>query len=172
MIKLILVTLVAFYGILLIGGERADGEIVARQSASEGLGFSLASFVTPASAESVVTYKGLSDVEAVEVALAAGAAQRAGRVGETSLRGLIAAVEAEPSEAELQAVEELWYVSGTMVNLRAGPGTENPVVATLSLGTGTKVLSDPNADWIEIQTTDGSVSGWIFRKYLSDRAPG
>ncbi len=63
------------------------------------------------------------------------------------------------------------YVSDTTVeaNLRTGTQQENRIIALLRPGTQLEVLSEEDG-WAEVTLTDGR-TGWILRRYLSERPP-
>jgi len=48
------------------------------------------------------------------------------------------------------------------LNVRRGPGVDQPVIATLSQGDTVSVLeTDPRTGWLQVQLPDGQKSGWI-----------
>lgn len=111
----------------------------------------------------------ISDSEAVRLALAAGAEFRSDRSGPV----LLGMPGAAPETVAADAASErpggpLWRVTGNRVNLRAGPGTGNDVVAQLDLGTQAAVIGE-DGGWYRIETADGAVSGWIFGRYLEQQ---
>jgi len=165
MLRLIAATLVAMYLVAITAGERPEGEVVAR-AADPAFELSLTAFVGMAEASASDDLPEFGDAEAVEIALAAGAEMRRNRGGATPLLGTrqIAAAVA-PSAVEAPRTD-LWQVTGSVVNLRAGPGTGNEVVAKLTAGTEAEVV-DEGEGWYRIRTADGAVDGWIFGKYLS-----
>ena len=63
------------------------------------------------------------------------------------------------------------YVSDTTVeaNLRTGTQQENRIIALLRPGTQLEVLSEKDG-WAEVTLADGR-TGWILRRYLSERPP-
>ena len=63
------------------------------------------------------------------------------------------------------------YVSDTTVeaNLRTGTQQENRIIALLRPGTQLEVLSEEDG-WAEVTLADGR-TGWILRRYLSERPP-
>ena len=63
------------------------------------------------------------------------------------------------------------YVSDTTVeaNLRTGTQKENRIIALLRPGTQLEVLSEEDG-WAEVTLADGR-TGWILRRYLSERPP-
>lgn len=175
MLRYIVASVAAIYCLLLLFGDHNRRPEVARQAQDDVTGFSLASFELP---DTTVVAKsldsGISDAEAIRIALEAGKAHRANRKA-APLRGMIAAVEAEPTTGQVtsavSAAAALRYVTGSRVNLRAGPGTGNAVVGQLFLGDEAEVLDDRDG-WYQVRAADGAVSGWIFGKFLGDRQPG
>ncbi len=63
------------------------------------------------------------------------------------------------------------YVSDTTVeaNLRTGTQQENRIIALLRPGTQLELLSEDDG-WAEVTLADGR-TGWILRRYLSERPP-
>lgn len=176
MFKWVAATLAVLYCMMVIFGDPGrlnDRPIFSAQTSPiAGLFFASAAV---ADIPAVQMQETISDEAAVDLAIATGAALRAERNANVgpSLRGLVAAVEAaadQPFAPPPEAVD-VWFVTGTKVNLRAGPGTGNAVVAQLTLGTETRALSDPTSDWVEIETTDGAAHGFIFSRFLSQSRP-
>lgn len=62
---------------------------------------------------------------------------------------------------------QLWQVSASRLNVRAGPSTSNPVMTTLSRGEEVLVVSDPGSNWVHIRIEGDGVDGWVARKLLS-----
>lgn len=114
--------------------------------------------------------EGPSEAEAINIAMARGAELRAKRAEGAPL--LPASLEPEAvavtptadASAPLPAAS-LWEVTGTRVNLRAGPGTSHPVVGQASLGERMEPLGDTGNDWIEVRRSGGQ-KAWIFAKFL------
>lgn len=52
-------------------------------------------------------------------------------------------------------------VAGSVVNLRAGPGTEFDRVGRLTEGTRIEVLSETAAGWVEARVLDSGETGWM-----------
>lgn len=174
MLRLIAVTLTAFFGVLWAYGEPQD--VTARAASETGANsfVTLASFVTPQAAEASVRRSnigGLSESEAIDAAIAAGEAHRTANTQMPILRGLVQTVAATPSPAETSSDVAMWFVTGSSVNLRSGPGTSNGVIGQVGLGDSAKTLSDTDAEWIQIRTAGGT-EGWIFGKFLSPDQPG
>lgn len=53
----------------------------------------------------------------------------------------------------------------SVVSMRAGPGTENPVIGTLHHGTTLQILATANHGWIQVQSPAGT--GWVYGSYLA-----
>lgn len=179
MFKYVAVTLAAFYAFLLVFGDESRRQEVARTAPAED-SFSLSALIQPASASSVSvsTLEPLPEQVAIDRALEAGREYREARsttqflgaIPETPtvILGQEVASLSETPEAVVapEPTVELWKVTGTRVNLRAGPGTRNAVVGQLTLGTEAQVLNQGDG-WYQIQTADGAVTGWIFGKFLA-----
>ena len=173
MVKYVVTALVAIYCVLLVFGEDSRRPEITRQAADDVTGLSLASFSLP----KVSNFAGrpdspISEAEAVRIALKTGEDIRAARERDP-LRGLVAAVEAEPDDepSAVREARDLWYVTGTRVNLRAGPGTGSAVIGQVGLGDAAEVLSD-SGGWYRIRTGDGTLTGWIYGDYLDPSRPG
>ncbi|NND19068.1 MAG: SH3 domain-containing protein [Silicimonas sp.] len=174
MFRYLVAAVAAIYcGLLVFGDENRRPE-VARQATDDVSGLTLASFSEIDTSTAVQRLNtGISDADAIKVAMQAGEEHRANRERKP-LRGGKRVAKAEtlaPATPENALAADLWYVSGTRVNLRAGPGTGNAVVGQLALGDAAEVLRDQDG-WYEIRAADGAVSGWIYGKFLSETAPG
>lgn len=174
MLKYLVACCASIYCILLLFGDESRRPEVTRQSQDDVTGFSLAAFAVPVDdLPFAATASGISDAEAVQIALAAGRDHRAKRE-RRPLRGMIAAIEEASVSADTSSSVSdgnLWYVTGSRVNLRAGPGTGNAVVGQVALGDATEVLDDRDG-WYQVRTSDGGVSGWIYGKFLAEQQPG
>jgi hypothetical protein len=57
-------------------------------------------------------------------------------------------------------------VTGAVVNVRSGPGTDYPPIATLTQGTSCGVIGrNSDASWLQLQCSNGVV-GWVASEYL------
>jgi len=65
------------------------------------------------------------------------------------------------------AVSNFLYVNEPLVNLRGGPGTNNPILAKLTRGEQMTELNREGS-WINVTTTDTNITGWIFASLVSD----
>jgi uncharacterized protein YgiM (DUF1202 family) len=157
----------------MVFGDDARREDVTRASRAPAYDFSFAAFVPQDALIEEIRLQpveGTGEAEAVAQAIEAGRKLRDARV-EVLKGGPRVAVAAETAPAEQNAdAPGLRFVSGSKVNLRAGPGTTNAVVAQLTQGTAAQVLTVETGGWVEIVTTDGT-AGWISAKFLSDVAP-
>ena len=172
MIRLTVVTLAALYTVLhIFGNEDRRPDNVARSEpmALEVVGLSALSVTDQLQ---VKTESGLSDAKAIELAMAAGKKLRDERRKAPLGTLMVASAEVTSDQADVvEPIASYWYVTGSRVNLREGPGTGNPVIGQVTWGTEAEVLSDQNG-WFEIRVADGSASGWIFGKFLNDQRPG
>ena len=170
MFRLVAVTLAGIYGVLYVFGDEARRP--AEVSRAEPLGLQLVAATSlPFEAEQGRLHvSDISDQAAVRIAMAAGERVRSERALPADVPVLVAAAP-QPAATETEAAPDYWYVTGSLVNLRQGPGTSNPVVGQVQLGDEAEVLSDANG-WYEIRLTNGSGSGWIFGKFLDEQRPG
>jgi hypothetical protein len=171
MFKYLVATGATLYCVLLVFGDEGRRAEVTRQAQDDVTGVSLAAFTLP---ETVIRTRlpgsGISETEAVKIAMDAGKAFRVDRRS-APLRGMVAATEAKAEAVAPQAqTAALHYVSGTRVNLRAGPGTGNAVVGQMVFGDAAEVIGTQD-DWFQIRSADGTVAGWIFGKFLSAQKP-
>lgn len=58
-------------------------------------------------------------------------------------------------------------VTGSLVNMRSGPGTDYDVVDQLTQSTRVEVLSNSGTGWVELRPVDGGTTGWIAEFLLS-----
>ncbi len=65
----------------------------------------------------------------------------------------------------------LAYVDAESVNVREGPGTENPVLARLARGEAVTIVSTDNTGWARIRIEGDGVEGFMSMDYLSATAP-
>ena len=64
------------------------------------------------------------------------------------------------------APAEVLLVSGSRVNMRAGPGTNHAVLETLLLGTRVEKVSAADNGWMEIRLVNGGSIGWMSADFL------
>ncbi|WP_099826145.1 SH3 domain-containing protein [Oceaniglobus indicus] len=62
---------------------------------------------------------------------------------------------------------DLWIVTGSRVNLRAGPSTSDSVVGSVREGQRAEMLEETANGWYRIRTADDGQSGFIFGRFLS-----
>ncbi|MGR3513106.1 MAG: SH3 domain-containing protein [Paracoccaceae bacterium] len=168
MFKLVAVTLAALYGILWVFGDEARRpDEVAR---TEPLGLSVVRAEVLPSSTKPILITGVSDREAVEMAIAAGKTLREERRAAPKAF-TVAATSPDVDATEPEPTLDYWYVTGSRVNLRGGPSTSNSVIGQVTFGMEAEVLSDRDG-WYEIRLADGSAAGWIFGKFLNDKLPG
>ncbi|WP_299956974.1 SH3 domain-containing protein [uncultured Roseobacter sp.] len=68
---------------------------------------------------------------------------------------------AQASSAAVTQTRDVRYVSGTLVNMRGGPGTGFDVVAQLNRNTEVEVLEDDGTGWVRLRPVAGGPDGWI-----------
>lgn len=73
---------------------------------------------------------------------------------------------ATPPREEARPV---WEVTGSRVNLRAGPSTADPVVGQVREGQEAVVLSEAPAGWSRIRVLDSGQEAYIFGRFLALR---
>jgi len=170
MIRLTVATLAALYAVLYVFGDdvRRQSDAVSRAE-TPALDLSLTSYLPDLPDEATVARGRVSDREAVRVALEAGQIARTEHANKP-MRGAAAVAKVDVMQAPAVSADTR-YVTGRRVNLRAGPGTSNPVVGQVTNGMAAEVL-DNRDGWYRIRLTDGSASGWISGKFLDDRKPG
>ncbi|HBP19299.1 MAG TPA: hypothetical protein DEA08_16105, partial [Planctomycetes bacterium] len=72
-----------------------------------------------------------------------------------------------PPEPQASGGGRRGTVSASALNLRSGPGTGNPVRATLQGGTEVKILGE-QAGWLEVEALSGgeTVRGFVSARYI------
>jgi len=65
---------------------------------------------------------------------------------------------------------QLGYVSGSAVNLRAGPPTANEVVGQAMVGQPAEVLAEVDG-WYHIKLSDSGQDAYIYGRFLSEDRP-
>ena len=75
---------------------------------------------------------------------------------------------AAPVLAAASATSAVDYrvVTGSRVNLRAGPSTSYDVVTKLRRGDDVEVLQDPGTGWVKLRAFDGNSVGWMSADFL------
>jgi uncharacterized protein YgiM (DUF1202 family) len=73
--------------------------------------------------------------------------------------------------AEVQTAGDLAYVVAESVNVREGPGTDNPVLTRLSQGEAVMIVSTDETGWARIRIEGDGVEGFMSMDYLSSAAP-
>lgn len=63
-------------------------------------------------------------------------------------------------------VQDLRLVRPNRANMREGPGTNNPVLATLDRGTRVEVLGDPTGGWVQLRVIENNLIGWMAQSLL------
>ena len=77
----------------------------------------------------------------------------------------------EPEQASLQSEPTEWVrVTGSNVNVRAGPRASEPRLRSHPRNTRLQVL-ERDGDWVRIRNPETSTSGWMFKRYLQEIEP-
>ena len=64
-----------------------------------------------------------------------------------------------------------YYINGSYVRLRKGPGTSYDIITELSNNTEVAVLSTANSAWYQVKLSDGT-TGYVSSDYISRRSTG
>ncbi|SLN12541.1 Bacterial SH3 domain protein [Roseovarius litorisediminis] len=82
---------------------------------------------------------------------------------ETATAAADAAARQTPVTAEnpAAAIEDIRLVTGDLVNLRDGPGTQYDRVGKLTKGTEVSILQSPGNGWIELRVVETGRIGWM-----------
>lgn len=76
-----------------------------------------------------------------------------------------AASTAAPPEPQVM-VQDMRTVRPARANMREGPGTNNPVLATLDRGTEVELLGDPAGGWVQLRVIETNLIGWMAQSLL------
>lgn len=95
-----------------------------------------------------------------------GATASMARSASRSVSGPVSPSTAPPPAAGRQPDGPL-YVTGSSVNLRAGPGTSYARTGGFVRGTMLRPTGARDGDWIEVRDPGGGASGWMHGEYLS-----
>ncbi|MEM7489921.1 MAG: SH3 domain-containing protein [Pseudomonadota bacterium] len=69
-------------------------------------------------------------------------------------------------EPEVEDDRVLLTVTGTVVNMRTGPSTANPVVDSLPRGTLAEAMGEPENGWRQIRDVATGQTGWMSANFL------
>lgn len=64
--------------------------------------------------------------------------------------------------------DALHYVTGSRVNLRAGPSTAEPVVGRVSHGQRAELVEETADGWMQIRLPENGRTAYIYGRFLSD----
>ena len=78
-----------------------------------------------------------------------------------------AALLTEPASLPAATID-LSQVSGTVANMRGGPGITYGTVAKLAHGTQVSILQNTGSGWLELQVVETGQTGWIAEWLVSD----
>ncbi|MGV6840746.1 MAG: SH3 domain-containing protein [Planktomarina sp.] len=78
------------------------------------------------------------------------------------------ALSVEPATTPLPTPPaDIRRVSGTRVNMRNGPSTNNPVLDKLSQGQLVRILQTPGNGWVKLRIQDTGQVGWMAERLLT-----
>ncbi len=181
MLKLIALLCAAMFGVLLIAGEDrgqmrpglANAPLTPLEVTSEPAQVVLAA--NPVAAADAAP----ADVASVSapVTITPPATPATEPVNEDSVFSL-ATYSDEPLEQPLdqsvaapQNLGDLAWVDAASVNVREGPGTDNPVLTKLSRGEAVTIVSVDQTGWARIRLEGDGLEGFMSMEYLSATAP-
>ncbi|WP_375551527.1 SH3 domain-containing protein [Rhodophyticola porphyridii] len=75
------------------------------------------------------------------------------------------------SDAASPAAKEMVYVTGSRVNMRAGPSTQNPVLMALGYGAEAELIEEIPNGWVQIRHTESGRVGYMAGRFLSPDQP-
>jgi hypothetical protein len=181
MLKLIALLCAAMFGVLLIAGEDrgqmrpglANAPIQPAQSTPEP---ESTPAVVVAAAPVAPVDAAPADVASVSAPVTVNAATTPATeaaIAETvfSLANYSDEAPVEVAQAEPQTAGDLAYVDAQSVNVREGPGTDNPVLAKLTRGEAVTIVSTDDAGWARIRLEGDGLEGFMSMEYLSATAP-
>ena len=67
-----------------------------------------------------------------------------------------------------QAGTTTYYISGSAVRIRKGPGTDYDIIRELDYGTTLKVLEKTTSSWYYVQLSDGT-KGYVITDYIASK---
>jgi hypothetical protein len=79
---------------------------------------------------------------------------------------VVSLVRASAEETAYEPTGPVLQVTGSRVNMRAGPGVENAVVGALPRGARAEALGGVENGWQRIRALDGGQTGYMFASYL------
>ncbi|WP_049644789.1 SH3 domain-containing protein [Candidatus Rhodobacter oscarellae] len=62
---------------------------------------------------------------------------------------------------------DIRVVTGTRVNLRAGPSTRNAILTQVLSGDQVEILEAGQGGWVKISANNGDVEGWMAARFLT-----
>lgn len=80
-------------------------------------------------------------------------------------------VEPENAEAIAPPIRETVFVTGSRVNMRAGPSTANPVVVALGFGAEAELIEEVAGGWTQIRDIESGRVGYMAARFLSPTRP-
>lgn len=148
---------------VVFGDGGPTSQISAAQASTESEG----AVVSRAAASNTALYTAkLSDEDAIKAAVAATKAPLpTAEPAEATEEVKTAAVAGDKADAANKV-----FVTGNVVNMRAGPSTKNPVLSKLNMGSAADLLDSLDNGWAKIRDENGKI-GYMSAKFLSDKNP-
>lgn len=89
---------------------------------------------------------------------------------DASSGNLVSEVEVEFSPAAnivMASSSDLWEVSASVLNIRAGPSNRNPIVGTMTRGERAVVIGDTQSGWMPVRSAASNTEGWVYARHLA-----
>ncbi|WP_179381560.1 SH3 domain-containing protein [Jannaschia marina] len=184
MIKLTFTLAVALYAGFVIWGQPTDDLLTDRSTrdidiAAVGAAQADPVLMEPRTADAEVTRAAVSEPVVPDAAVIAASAPTPSLpgdsprlIGEPVIVSLVQPqipVEEDVTDAaaEPEGARELLKVTGSRVNMRAGPSTANAVVDSLPGGTVTEALGAEENGWIQIRDVESGRTGYMSARFLA-----
>lgn len=169
LIRLTLVTTVAIVGGMLVLGTEDDNAPI--PDSAETAPAPAAETAAPVQAQPLdaaqVAADGKQDGSVAASVLPASMPENVETAGASAVADIVDAPATEPG-----ANRRIVFVTGTRVNLRDGPSTDNAVVDQLARGTEAEVLGEAGDGWLQIRAVATGAEGYMSGNFLSPERPG
>lgn len=95
--------------------------------------------------------------------------QRDAPAGYVNTRPFAVATIAPEPATTAESQTDWRMVTGSRVNLRAGPGTDNAVVGSLTKGTRAIAVQELANGWVQLEVPERGLSGYMSGKFLAEQ---
>lgn len=72
------------------------------------------------------------------------------------------------SDSAVNPAPPVWHVTARSVNVRSGPGTENPVVGRLTRGEAVSLVWMEDNGWARILIEGDGIEGYVYTDFLAE----